>query len=166
MSNRTKPYKIIGTNTRIKVAGIPDVPAKVDTGADSSSIWASEICINPDGLLEFCLFAAGSPHYTGEKITTANFRVQKVRNSTGDVGIRYRTTLSVVIRGRRIKANFTLADRQNNNFPVLIGRKTLKNRFLVDVSIAGNQRPPKMDNHLLNAELFADPQAFHAKYLR
>ncbi len=165
MSKQVKPYKIIGTNTRIKVAGIANVPAKVDTGADSSSIWASSIHINPEGCLEFCLFAPSSPHYTGEKIVSSNFRVQKVRNSTGDVGIRYCATLPVVIRGRRIKANFTLADRSGNNFPVLIGRKTLKNRFLVDVSIAGNQRPPKMDDSLLNSEFVADPQAFHAKYM-
>ena len=32
-----------------------DVPAKIDTGADSSSVWASNIRVDKDGVLTFSL---------------------------------------------------------------------------------------------------------------
>ncbi|MEI9914427.1 MAG: hypothetical protein WDN66_05680 [Candidatus Saccharibacteria bacterium] len=40
-----KDTQVIGSTTTISIpaGGIVDLPAKVDTGADSSSIWASDI---------------------------------------------------------------------------------------------------------------------------
>lgn len=38
-----KELKIIGANALITVAGIKGIPAKVDTGASLSSIWASNV---------------------------------------------------------------------------------------------------------------------------
>ena len=99
-----KELRVVGSNTIIKVAGLSNIPAKVDTGADSSSIWASNILVNTDGELEFTLFAPTSPLYTGEKIVTREFRVQKVRNSMGGLDLRYRAQLPIVIRGKRLRA--------------------------------------------------------------
>lgn len=164
-SMSTKNLTIIGSNALVTVAGIKKVPAKVDTGADSSSIWASNIAINAKNQLEFCLFGPESPFYTGEKLVFDDYKVQRVRSSTGQVTVRYRVSLPIVAVGKRIKASFTLYDRSSNNFPILIGRKTLKNRFLVDVAHTEIKRPPKMDNSDIEAELKANPQAFHAKYM-
>lgn len=163
MSNRN--LTIIGSTALIKVAGVENVPAKIDTGADSSSIWASNIIVTPDQQLEFSLFGPESSLYTGERLRTPDYNVQKVRNSTGDVTVRYRVQLPMEAVGKKIKANFTLYDRSKNNFPVLIGRKTLKDRFLVDVARVDAKRPPKMDNSDIEAELCSDPQAFHQKYM-
>jgi len=162
----TKNLTIIGSNALITVAGIENVPAKVDTGADSSSIWASNICINAQNQLEFCLFGPESPLYTGEKLIFDHYKVQRVRSSTGQVTVRYRVNLPIKAVGKRIKVGFTLYDRSSNNFPVLIGRKTLKNRFLVDVAHTETSRPSKMNNKDIEAELQANPQAFHAKYMK
>lgn len=52
-----KDLPVIGNSVRIKVAGIAHIPAKVDTGATISSIWASDIRLAPDNRLEFSLFA-------------------------------------------------------------------------------------------------------------
>lgn len=156
---------IIGSTAYIKVAGIPKIPAKIDTGADSSSIWASSISVNADGQLEFCLFAPESPLYTGEKITADEYKVQRVRNSTGDIHIRYRVALPAVIKGKRMRISFTLADRSRNNFPVLLGRKSLNNKFLVDVNKTAVKRPVPMDNTDLAAELAENPKKFHQKYM-
>ncbi len=161
----TKNLTIIGSNALITVAGVKNVPAKVDTGADSSSIWASNIKINSKNQLEFCLFGPESPLYTGEKLTFDQYKVQRVRNSTGQVTVRYRVSLPMTAVGKRIKASFTLYDRSSNNFPVLIGRKTLKNRFLVDVAHTEIPRPHRMDNSDIEAELKSDPQKFHQKYM-
>lgn len=156
---------IIGSTAYIKVAGIDKIPAKIDTGADSSSIWASGITVNADGQLEFCLFAPKSPFYTGERLSTNEYKVQRVRNSTGDVHIRYRIALPATVNGKRMRIGFTLADRSRNNFPVLIGRKSLNNKFLVDVNKTAVKRPKPMDSTDLAAELAQNPQKFHQKHM-
>lgn len=160
-----KSLKIIGSTAYIQVAGIKKIPAKIDTGADSSSIWASEISINSRGELEFCLFAPASPLYTGERLTASDYKVQRVRNSTGDIHIRYRVALPAVIKGKKLRISFTLADRSRNNFPVLLGRKSLNKKFLVDVNQSAVKRPAPMDNTDLAAELAENPQKFHQKYM-
>ncbi len=162
----TRDLTIIGNNALVTIAGIKNIPAKVDTGADSSSIWASDIKINAAGQLEFSLLGPSNPLYTGERVTADSFFVQQVRNSTGNVGIRYRVPLVIKIKGRKIQASFTLANRSRNRFPVLIGRKTLQNKFLVDVSKVAVPRPATLENGDLNAELTADPHKFHQKYMQ
>lgn len=161
-----KNLKIIGNSVRIKVAGIEKVPAKVDTGATISSIWASDIKITPDNQLEFCLFAPSSPFYTGERITTAEYSVRKVRNSTGQETIRYMIQLPTTIKGKKIRITYTLSDRSRNDFPVLIGRRALNKKFLVDVSQLAVPYPSKPINGKLNRELQANPQEFHQKYMQ
>lgn len=167
---RIRKLPIIGTNTYISVAGISKVPAKVDTGAEFSSIWASDILINADGKLEFSLFAPGSPLYTGERIVAKHCQVRQVRNSTGDVELRYRVHLPTVVEGRKIKVSYTLANRATNNFPVLVGRRTIKGKFLVDVSKRAVGVIPKSDqrkkeDRKLNRLLRKNPAAFHQEYM-
>ena len=161
----TRTLPIIGNSTHIKVAGISKVPAKVDTGATISSIWASDIRLNPDNSLEFSLFAPGSPFYTGERIQVTDFKVRNVRNSTGQETIRYLVILPTVLKGKKIRISYTLSDRSRNDFPVLIGRRALNGKFLVDVSKLGVPYPPRPINHSLNKELNEDPQKFHQKYM-
>ena len=148
------------------MAGIPNIPAKIDTGADSSSIWASDLNVAKDGTLSFCLFDKSSPLYTGEKISRKGYKVKVVRSSNGDEAIRYRVELPLKLAGHSIKARFTLADRSKNNFPVLIGRKTLKGKFLVDVSQASVEKASNPKTPKLNRELAANPYEFHQRYLK
>lgn len=160
-----KKLPIIGNSALITVAGIENVPAKIDTGAESSSIWASDIKLTPDNRLEFCLFAPGSEFYTGERLSTDDYKAMLVRNSTGQAKVRYRIHLPVTIKTKRIMASFTLADRSKNNFPILIGRRLLKNKFLVDVSELEVPYPARATDMELNTELKQDPQKFHQKYM-
>ncbi|MGH7239631.1 MAG: hypothetical protein ACREHG_06145, partial [Candidatus Saccharimonadales bacterium] len=44
------------------------VPAKIDTGADSSAIWASSIKLDVKGVLSAVLFGNESQFFTGETI--------------------------------------------------------------------------------------------------
>lgn len=164
-SASAKPLKIIGNSTKITVAGIKNVPAKVDTGATISSIWASNIHLTPDNRLEFTLFAPTSPFYTGEVISVDDFKARNVRNSTGHESVRYLVTLTTSIKSKKIRISYTLADRSRNDFPVLIGRRALKGKFLVDVSKLGVPYPPRPVNGSLNQELADDPQKFHQKYM-
>lgn len=141
-----------------------DVPAKIDTGADKSAIWASNIRVGRDGVLRFSLFGEGSPYYSGKVFKRTDFSVSQVRSSNGQSEIRYRTHFTVTIAGRRVKILMSLADRSKNSFSILIGRRTISKKFLVDVS-KGSDRLPRFDPTGLGEELKASPYEFHKKYL-
>lgn len=142
------------------------VPAKIDTGADSSSIWVSNVRVDRSGVLRFSLFGEGSPYYTGKTIKREQYKVAQVRSATGHQQIRYRTQLSLKIGGKRIRAMFNLSDRSQNKFPVLIGRRTLSGKFLVDVTKAQYTDPDTTVTGELNGRLITDPYAFYKKYYK
>ena len=121
---------------------LTDVPAKVDTGADSSAIWASNI-VEHDGVVSFVLFDTESPFYTGEIIESSDYTIISIKNSFGATEFRYKVSLVAKLEGREIRIRFTLANRSNSSQPVLIGRRTIQGKFLVDVAIdpdEGKQR--------------------------
>lgn len=116
-----------------------DVPAKVDTGADSSSIWASSI-EEKEHRLSFVLFDKSSPFYTGNVLSFEEYSVIRIRNSFGQTEPRYKVVMSIMLGGRNIRARFTLANRENNKYPILIGRRTISGKFLVDVTKSAKDR--------------------------
>lgn len=126
---------IIGTSERVSFPKLDifGVPAKIDTGADSSAIWATNIQETADGRLSFVAFGHGSHLYTGNVIETSTFRLVMVKNSFGVVEPRYKVRLLIQIGDRKIRAWFTLADRAGMRYPVLLGRRLLKGKFVVDV---------------------------------
>lgn len=167
MSTKNKHLDIIGATEQVTIGDYQNIPAKIDTGADSSSIWASHIQIDQDGTLLFRLFDKNSPFYTGKTFKRTDYKVAVIRNSSGKEEIRYRTHLKVTIRGRTIKALFSLADRSRNNFPVLIGRRTISGKFYVDVSKNHTPVPPKNPKtKLVQRHLKENPYEFHQKYIK
>jgi len=143
--------KIIGRVKHISLVkhGIDNVPAKIDTGAFRSSVWASDI-IEKEGVLTFKLFAPESEFYTGEEVKTEVYKQVEIESSFGHRQVRYSIFLNVDVSGTKIKSNFTLADRQMKTYPLLIGRKLLKDRFIVDVSfgktLPEDEEEPNIDN--------------------
>lgn len=109
------------------------VPARIDTGAKTSSIWATAIKEN-DGVLSFKLFGKKSKYYNPKNvIKTKSYTTTMVSSSTGELQIRYVVKLLINISGKRIRASFTLANRSTQVYPVLIGRNVLRSKFIVDV---------------------------------
>ena len=140
------------------------VPAKVDTGADGSSVWASNIRVDKNGILKFSLFGKGSPYYNGKVFRRTDYSVAMVKSASGHEIIKYRTHFTITIAGKKIKALFGLSDRAVHNFPVLIGRRTLSGKFLVDVSLGEVKNPKKIRTAELNKELARNPRKFYKKY--
>jgi hypothetical protein len=167
-SKRNQPeIEIIGSTECIDVGDYKQIPAKIDTGADSSSIWASHIRVTKDGILHFRLFDEGSPYYTGKAFKRRDFKAAVIRSASGHEQIRYRTHLNTVIGGRKIKILFSLADRSNNNFPVLIGRRSISGKFVVDVSKNHtNMHPRNPKTKIVQKRLSEDPYKFHRKYIK
>jgi hypothetical protein len=112
-----------------------DVHARIDTGAKTSTVWASNISAK-DGWLSFTLFDATSDIYSGQTIRTQQFSQLVVTSSTGVVQRRYVVKLLVEIHGRKIRGSFTLADRSSQVYPILVGRNVLRGKFVVDVRLA------------------------------
>ena len=82
--------------------------------------------------------------------------------------MKYRTKLSIRIKGRRIKVGFGLSDRSTHNYPVLIGRKTLHGKFLVDVTekTEAADQVKKVTPQGLNKQMRENPYKFYKeKYL-
>ncbi len=143
-----------------------NVPAKIDTGAEVSSIWASKIRIDKDGVLKFSLFGETSPFYNGKIYKRRGYKVIVTRSAMGQEQIRYRTYFPVEINGRKIRVLFSLADRSRNDFPILIGKRTLQGRFLVDVSLPDVEHEKKPKQKLDIRKFRKNPHEFHKQYVK
>jgi hypothetical protein len=60
--------------------------------------------------------------------------VQTFKNSFGDQEDRYVIKTLILLGKRKVRGSVSLTSRSNMRFPVLVGRKLLKGRFLVNVA--------------------------------
>ncbi len=160
--------RTVGRDEKIDFIGLAtNVPAKIDTGADGSAVWASDVFVDENHLLHFKLFGKDSPYYTGQEIITKDYSVVLTRSSLGNTVLKYRTKLSIKIRGKRIKASFGLSDRSTHNYPVLIGLRTLHGKFLVDVTRKTNTAiniKRSVVSRELSEKMRANPYEFYKEY--
>lgn len=109
-----------------------EVIAKIDTGADTGALHVVfEEIVNVEGkdILRFQPFT--EDHGI---IETDAFKKIMVRSSNGEQQERHRVQTVIELRGKEYDIELTLADRSEMNYEVIIGKKFLENRFLVDVS--------------------------------
>ncbi|WGH74674.1 RimK/LysX family protein [Tenacibaculum tangerinum] len=127
--------KLIGRVEKISFLrwDIEDLPAKIDTGAYTSAIHCKHIEEN-DGLLSFILLCPKTEKYNNKLLQTTNYEVKKIRSSNGKKQKRYVVSTSAVFYDKKYKIKLSLSDRGKMNYPVLIGRKFLNKKFIVDVS--------------------------------
>lgn len=116
-----------------------DLDCKIDTGAYTSAIHCHRVCLieAPGGqqLLSFHLLDPAHPQYNDHEYRTAHFYEKKVTSSSGHSEYRFVIQTKAVLFGRLFDIEFTLADREQMRYPILLGRKFLKKyHFLVDVN--------------------------------
>lgn len=125
---------ILGRIDRVDLPelGLKNIHAKIDTGAYTCSLHCrnSEVV---DGKLEFVLLDEEHPEFTGMKFVCGNFEKREIKNSFGEVEERYVIVTTITIFEEVITAEFSLSNRGSLKFPILIGRKILRDRFLIDV---------------------------------
>jgi hypothetical protein len=131
---QAKAVSVLGRVERVSFPHqeLKSIPARVDTGAKTSSIWASGIT-EKNGVLYFKLFNSKSRYFNGKVLHTSDYSQRVVASSNGHAQTRYVVRLLVTVQGRKIRALFTLADRSKQVYPVLIGRNVLRGKFIVDV---------------------------------
>jgi RimK family alpha-L-glutamate ligase len=130
--------QIIGRFERANIVGqhsaaLPMI-AKVDSGADSSSIHCDAIreTTNEAGerVLEYTL-----AEKTNEWLRTTDFSEVVVRSSNGQEQIRYSIPILITIGGDTYTIKATLNDRSNMKHDMLLGRRFLRdNSLVVDVA--------------------------------
>ncbi len=138
--NKPKSEKIIvGSTDRISLPEfeLTDIPCKIDTGAYTSSLHCSQVKIlekNDETFLVFKLYDKRFGLQNRKEFRFKEFKERKVRSSNGELDYRYSINTEVCIFNKKIKTEFTLSYREKMKFPILLGKRFLKNRFLVDVS--------------------------------
>jgi hypothetical protein len=117
--------------------GLYDITAKVDTGAYTTALHCHDIR-EENGVLYFKLLDPTHPDYDQQEQKFSEYFQKEIKNSFGEIEKRYIIKTIVKIGNKRIKSVISLTDRGTMRYPVLIGRKLLKNRFIVDVSLLNN----------------------------
>lgn len=126
--------KVIGSLEKVSFPqyGINDIVAKIDTGAYTGALHCTNITLEKvDGgkILHFSPF--DHPEITK---TADNFLIKYVKSSNGERQQRYFVDTTISLDGEDYEIILSLADRSEMKWPVLIGRKFLKNYdLLVDV---------------------------------
>jgi hypothetical protein len=128
--------QILGRYDRVDLPelGLSNIHAKVDTGAFTCSLHCHRAEI-VDGKLEFILLDEEHPEFTGMKFTFEKFEKRDIKNSFGEVEKRFVIKTSIAIFEEVINTEFSLSNRGSLKFPILIGRKILRDRFLIDVKM-------------------------------
>jgi hypothetical protein len=125
---------ILGRYDRVDLPdlNLQNIHAKVDTGAYTCSLHCHKAEII-EGRLEFILLDEEHPEFTGMKFVFDRFEKRDIKNSFGEVECRYVIETTIRIFNEDILAEFSLSNRGLLKFPILIGRKILRDRFLIDV---------------------------------
>ncbi|HOX82657.1 MAG TPA: RimK/LysX family protein [Chryseolinea sp.] len=126
---------ILGRYDRVDLPGLnlTNIHAKFDTGAYTSSLHCHRAQV-VEGKLEFILLDEEHPEFTGMKFVFDTFEERDIKNSFGEVERRFVIITGVKIFNEEIITEFSLSNRGSLKFPILIGRKILGHRFLIDVT--------------------------------
>lgn len=110
---------------------LENIKVKIDSGAYTSSIHCSFIEETEKGL-EVIFLDKKHQGYTGEILYFKEYQQKRVRSSNGKMQLRYVIKGNILIFDKKYSTEFTLSKRDLMRYPVLLGRKLLSKRFLID----------------------------------
>lgn len=114
-----------------------DIDLKVDSGAYTSSIHCSnieEITLNGDSLIKFTLLDKEHPFYNHKQFTFKNYSSKIVKSSNGIAEKRFMIQTKIIIFNEIFPIYLTLTERKDMKFPILLGRKFLNKKFVIDTT--------------------------------
>jgi hypothetical protein len=136
-----KPYarKIIGRRELVDFPdlGLNSIEAKIDTGAYTSSIHCKMVKhFKRDNreMVSFILLDPQHPLFENQPIEWPLYKIKTVKNSFGQAEQRYVIKTRISFFNELYEIEISLADRSLMEYPLLLGRKALKKKFVVDVS--------------------------------
>jgi hypothetical protein len=137
MATAPKERPVIGWREWVRLPGLGDatVKAKVDTGARTSTLHAFDVCeeerdgttvvlfrFNPDQRDENRAVRAEAPLVDRRTVTASN----------GQSELRYVVATEIVIDEEPVEIELTLTRRDAMGFRMLLGRRALRGRYVVD----------------------------------
>lgn len=131
--------KIIGRKDLVSFPGfeLENVPVKIDSGAYSSSMHCQSIEVIEFGekeQLRVVFLDEGISGYTGKEVTFNDFKTKIVKSSNGIAQERFFVKGTVRLFGQTYETVFSLTERTGLRNPILLGRRLLNKRFLIDTS--------------------------------
>lgn len=128
--------RVIGALEQICILDLKlyDLDAKIDTGADSNTLHCDNIFIDNNKIVHFKLLDDIHHSYHGEEMKIPLYKMKKIKSSNGEIQLRASIKVKVLFFGKKYTTVISLTNRQDMKYPMLIGKKFLQNRFLVDVS--------------------------------
>lgn len=114
-----------------------DLPVKIDSGAYTSSIHCYKAQeIEEEGIKKLkCYFLSPrKKDYKNCIVVFDKYSTKKVKSSNGITETRYSIKTKIKIFGKLYNIELTLAKRWKMKFQVLLGRKFLSNKFVIDTS--------------------------------
>ena len=124
---------IAGYAEHIWLPGIStSFPAKLDTGAHTSSIHAINIHEFQRNEEAWARFTISKPPLISRPIEARVVRTARVKRAGVAAQQRTVVNMKICIAGITAVTEFTLTDRSGMDYPILIGRSFLKGRLLVD----------------------------------
>ena len=138
---KAKPKTIIGWREwcSIESLGIPAIAAKIDTGAASSSLHAFNVKTfedNDEQFVEFFVHPLRRKRHPEIKCKARVIETRTVISSNGQGEERPVISVPVKLGPFSFETDITLTNRDEMGFRMLVGRKFLAHRFIVDSSIA------------------------------
>lgn len=113
--------------------GLYNIEAKIDTGAYTSSLHCKNIYLKYENSVSILYFT-----FDKEKATSfrfEDFEKKNIKNSFGEMEERYVIKTIIQIANKKIITKISLSNRDNMRYPVLIGRRLLKRKFIIDVNL-------------------------------
>jgi len=139
MKNKTHKLVVIGRRERISFPELNlfGIEAKIDTGAYSTTIHCHDVEVkNIKGKSILCFKLLDPEHldYTDKEQHFDNYQLKTFKNSFGEQEERYVVQTLITLGRRKVRGTVSLTSRANMRYPVLVGRKLLKDRFIVNVA--------------------------------
>ena len=120
-----------------KELSLEDIDIKIDSGAYTSSIHCSnikEITIDDISVIKFKLLDPEHPFYNNKEFTFKNYNSKIVKSSNGISEKRFMIQTEIIIFGESFPIYLTLSERKDMKFPILLGRKFLNKKFVIDTA--------------------------------
>lgn len=116
---------------------LSEIDVKIDSGAYTSSIHCSnikEITINKENYIQFKLLDPEHIFYNNKEFSTKNYASKLVKSSNGISEKRFMIATEIIIFDQVFPIHLTLSERKNMKFPILLGRKFLNKKVVIDTA--------------------------------
>ena len=130
-SNRYREYVIIGAREKVSLPelGIKNFFAKVDSGAKTSSLHATSVHEYKKDGEKYIQFQTINQKTCHAKL----LEYREIKSSNGEVQKRAVIKTLLKLKNKVWPVEITLSERSKMKFPMLIGRSSLRDKFLIDV---------------------------------